>query len=1091
MSLHRHTVDLKEPLLKHVAEWLLRAPPQTAGADLAAGLVLLPSNRACNTLRHTLLTVSDQPSLLLPQVITPKHLEADLAARLGLLQKPTPPDDLRATLLTQRLIRLPWVAEHPEAAPGQAEELVALFDEIRVNRLGSDILNEEKTSGLDVEQYSCGNGDQEGGSSGEGQTRRTGVTSDVADVLLKKDLARVREAWRLYRDMIPYDARDRLLEVGQELSRQGWIGPPFVWVVLAGFTQLDPATAVILQQLLSRVEAHLFEPTAQDLLSRLFLTSFSSTTATIHPLVPAARVTAQLTGEVEQEGANPDKAKRSSPPPPSYYQRLVDLKLDLQHDGPGLSVQMLACEEPEEESLAVTALVVSALERWQTEDSELVDRPPRIAVATSDHELARRVAAQLRDAGVAVDDTGGIPLAHCPAGLLAQAILRSVVTDFQHGPILELLTHPFVNLRPERQDHSQWTLRFEKMIRGWQRPISGLAGYQRRAGEWDASARRSSRTRAGEMTEFVAVLGRALAPLLEVSAGRASWLKQLAAFREAWDHLAPGHHLGADATHEDQAMLAKLLERLADGLDRVADVTQKEFETSLSDFAATLGRLLSLTTVRPHRSPFLPVQITGMLEARLENYDLLVLAGLREDVFPDRSQRPLFLGDVTRHRLGLPNWRDKLALHAELFLRLLHNGREVVLTWPEERLGQPCLPSPFVFRLGLSGYLGCTRAVATPRYRRETVPWERIVTDQTRFAAETPEIPVEAGSRPLHRLSHTVLRTYRDCPYRFLLESGFGLKEEEEVIEEFRRQDYGTLIHETLRRFLDPKGIGVTALAARNEIKALNELSRIVAELFGEGAESMPQRRLWAEAFLAAAPSLVSFEVERWATGWRPAILEGEFKFALADLRDWIIATATDAEVTARETEPSEPFTGLPSLEKEELLFPLTGKIDRIDVQADRSAVAVIDYKTGTIPLTKDVAEGKELQIILYALAVESGGVQGLDPSAEWRVSQGAYYGIKTEKSGFRPDKPHLPAGSPKGRHILYQGAREIMAAALAGRDRNHPYSLIPAHWRAVLPGRLPCGVCPFQAVCRLEERKKPRHVAVKLSKELTSMRSR
>jgi ATP-dependent helicase/nuclease subunit B len=542
--------------------------------------------------------------------------------------------------------------------------------------------------------------------------------------------------------------------------------------------------------------------------------------------------------------------------------------------------------------------------------------------------------------------------------------------------------------------------------------------------------------------------------------------------------MAPDRPLDPQVERQDEAALAQLLEALDSSLDLVDGRASGRLVSDLTDFAGGLRRLMAQKVVWPHRQPFLPVQVTGLIEARLEAFDLLVLAGLTEEVFPGAARRSVFLSDRSRLQLGLPTWRDRLAEQGDLFLRLLHNAKEVVLTWAGERQGQPCLPSPFVVRLGLSGHLGCTRYPTPPLYRREAPPTNQILTGQKSFTGEVVQIPVQAKTRPLHQFSHSRLRTYLDCPYQFLLEDGYALREEE-VLEAFRRQDYGTLVHRCLQEFLVPEGDGFAALVAGRPAEACEILRQIAGQKFGEGAAEMPQRRLWEATFLKGAPALVGFELERFQAGWRPLCLEQGFRFSYLGLQEWLQA---EGEAPAGEPDLPEPPAGLGVL-------TLVGKIDRIDGRKEGSQLAVIDYKTGKIPTAKEVSEGRDLQIVLYALALATGSLPGWSLPTDWQISQGAYYRVTPAECGFPRESPHLLTEGLAGRQILRRGAVAILKAAAAAYDRNRPFPLVPAHWEGQQPGGLPCRYCPYPAICRLEERSTPLHLGVRVTKELTGIR--
>jgi ATP-dependent helicase/nuclease subunit B len=166
------------------------------------------------------------------------------------------------------------------------------------------------------------------------------------------------------------------------------------------------------------------------------------------------------------------------------------------------------------------------------------------------------------------------------------------------------------------------------------------------------------------------------------------------------------------------------------------------------------------------------VQVAGLVEARLERFDNLIVAGLNEGKFPARGQRPLFLDSRVRGELGLPTRRDSLARDAELFLRLLHNAPRVILTWSRTDGDQDLLPSPLLERLLLSRDVDETLPVVSqvPLWRAGGPPGGDPESAQKEFRAESLDVPVQLEGPGVRRLSWTALQRWRECPYRFLLE---------------------------------------------------------------------------------------------------------------------------------------------------------------------------------------------------------------------------------------------------------------------------------------------------------------------------------
>ncbi len=984
----------EEPFLRYLARRLIA----DAGCDpcgLASDLVLLPSIRACASLRHLLLEESGENSLLLPTALTPGRLRQELAARTPETGPAAVPAGLRASVLAPALAKLPWLRSHPESATGLAEELVDLFDELR--RHGID------------------------------PAKPAGEDQDAGDPLAR-DLDRVAEAWLLYREMVPRDDIDIEVELVRAAAA-GWPDLTIGRLVVAGFVTMTPTTTVLLRAAAEKADKALLVMTGAEgdgPLSRLFTASFGDLDAETHPAHPAARTVAALT-RVETPERGRDKR--------SYRERIDGLG-----DIAGLFDQagfprLAPCSDPESESREIAAKVIERLR---------LDPRSRIAVASPDRGLARRVAAQLRDAGLTnIDDSGGSPLSTHAEGRLAWFLLRAATTDLNHEALLEVLTHPDVDFGRPRGDFSSQVLGFEKHVMHGEIAPGGLDGYRRLADRKIEKSRTPELKRAAQKSrQFIEAFAPAFTGLAELAGrSRIACADIVAELRRAWNIAAPEKPLaGEDDTESGSAQGLVELARLLDEIDAAASVLP---EMSLADFSALLSRLMARVEVRSHRPAFLPVRITGLLEARLENYDLLILGGMSEDVFPGRETRPLFLGQAWRRKAGLRDWRRRLGEQADLFQRLLHNGSEVVLTWPLEKDGRRTLPSPMISRLtlGLDTEDLPRIAAGAPLYRKQIPDTAALSARQKEFIAEGAA-PRLHGARPgIEKVSHSSLSVFRACPYRFLLERGFGMREEEEILDELRARDVGQTAHLIMKDFLAPGSEGRTAIENGDEQVAAATLTRIARENFGREHGALPQLALWEKSFLKLVDDIVASEIER-APAWRPAALEASFCFTLGDLHAWLDSPA-DIELDGAES-----------------AVEMTGRIDRIDLATDGSGAAmVIDYKTGKPPNPKEVAEQRDLQLPIYAIGTLIGA--GKTPAAS-SIAGGAYYGLFADGVGCA--KPQLADDSD-----LHDQGRTILATALAAVRCDGPFPLVPDEWGEADPKA--CAYCPFRGVCRYDER--------------------
>lgn len=1050
------------PLDTLAADLLARLPGASRG-DFSGALVLLPSTRACRTLGQLIFDHAGHDAILLPRILTPAQLAVEAGIALGISEEVgTPADRSRALILTHALAAHEWLAARPESAPGLAQELVRTFDEIRRHELADLLLLPANL---------------------ERALARLAVRTAEAETA-SAELERLHDAWRLYRSRVPHDHIDVQVRIAESLSRAdavaaGWPRADLELAVAAGFTRLDPVTAAPLRAALAAAKAALvYVGTAADPLSRRLIATWDPQEAQGGPLAPARRA-AVLLG-VDPAALEAVAPSPSAPPGAALRERLEALDHELpplDAPGAGRPLHLAACGEAERESRVITDLVVR---RLQESDGATA----RLAVAVPDRRLAARVVAQLRQAGLDVDNTHGEPLSAQPAGLLLRFLLRAALTGLRGEPLLEVLTHPYVAIAAPDGRHGLWTLRLEQMLRRKEGFEGGLAALVRRAQERDASASALLRGSHDGMETFVEAIDHAFAPLLALNDRRAApWNDHLAAAREVWGRLAAKRPLVAASDRADIIGAARLLDELALDGHRLPPVP-------LSTFAADLSRLLAGELAPPHRDQGLGLLVTGHLEARLERYDLLIIGGLADGSLPSRPVRPAFLGGRARETLGLPGRRDSLDADAELFLRLLHGAPRVVLTWPAEADGQPVLPSSLLERLlllhGLEADADALRAGEPTVWRRDPRPLAELAAAQQAFAAEPVPAPLLAPARPRLGLSWSALRLWRDCPYRFLLERGFALRRDEEVQREFGRREYGSIVHAVLQEFLRPGSAGAAALVVDDGERAREALDGIAAAHFGVGAADLPHRRLWLDAFRAVIDPLIEHERERFRH-WRPVGLEVLFSLPLADLHAWLRRDALAAGDEQAQLLLAAVPVDLPEAFRDVVL---DGKIDRLDRAQDGSArLAVLDYKTGALPSVKDLGAFEEMQVLLYAVAAAAGAVKlpadgGGDGTGVvvTTIGEGAYYALKPDGCGTRA-KIDLPALDGEGRAYLREGAARLLRLALDAAAPDGVFPLVPRAQAGEGPPELPCVRCDFRGVCRLEEADLPAPLSRRVEK--------
>jgi ATP-dependent helicase/nuclease subunit B len=360
--------------------------------------------------------------------------------------------------------------------------------------------------------------------------------------------------------------------------------------------------------------------------------------------------------------------------------------------------------------------------------------------------------------------------------------------------------------------------------------------------------------------------------------------------------------------------------------------------------------------------------IWGLLEARLQSVDLVVLGGLAETVWPPMAEPGPWLSRPMRTKVGLPEPEQAVGQAAHDFVAACCAAPVVVLSCPLRRDNAPTVPARWLTRLDmfLAGRDAATPFSAVPRSSpilSPAVPTIRHTVDvdagnqKPAGIAALPEHPAVGWARamdlpagppvpvkppaprpPVNRrprqLRVTAIETWLRDPYaihaRYILKLA-ALKPLDEATD---ASDYGSLVHDGLHRFLGANGAIWPADAAR-------ELRRAMAQAIGNAGLR--------QALIA------------W---WSPR---------LERIADWVAQEETTRRAIRAPTMIAAEANGAVDLHRPGGQFRLTGRADRIE-RYDDGTLAILDYKTGSPPTQKAVEDGLAPQLLLEAAMAADGG---------------------------------------------------------------------------------------------------------------------
>jgi ATP-dependent helicase/nuclease subunit B len=366
-------------------------------------------------------------------------------------------------------------------------------------------------------------------------------------------------------------------------------------------------------------------------------------------------------------------------------------------------------------------------------------------------------------------------------------------------------------------------------------------------------------------------------------------------------------------------------------------------------YQALFEALLAGPVVRPRFGRHPRLAIWGLLEARLQHADLLILGGLNEGVWPPQAESDPWLSRPMRQEFGLPPPERRVGVAAHDFAQAL-GARSVVMTRATRVEGAPTVPSRWLLRLdtvlraaGLEGRLGA--AV-------EPLGWQaRLDEAAAHIAVSAPEPRPPVAARP-RKLSVTQIETWMRDPYAIYASKILRLEAFEPIDADPGAAERGTFIHAALDKFVRAFPDALPADAER-------QLLAIGAAEFGAALDRPGVRAFWWPRFERIARWFVAHEGQR----------RGRLGEIHSEIKGRLILDG-----------PAGPFE-------------LTAKADRLDRQGDGGLV-LIDYKTGLVPSAKDVGQGFSPQLSLEAAIAAGGGFAGIAaaPVAAleyWRLTGG------------------------------------------------------------------------------------------------------
>lgn len=942
------TIPAAVPFLPMLARALVDGtlvPARHKPADplaLAKATLYLPTRRACLLARDAFLDALGSAAAVLPRIVALGDIDEDefaFAAFGGAGEPLDLPPALsafaRRLLLARLVLRFaetmdsadgtPLLVGTPAAALALADHLARLIDDMTVRDVSWDRLD--------------------------------GLVPDELDEYWQRTLAFLaiaREAWpKLLAELgaiEPAARRDLLIAAEAARLAQKRDGP----VIVAGSTGSIPSTArfiaavarlphgaIVLPGLDTHLDRESWEAIAGAAKSAGKMQAEPESGHAQYAMHGLLRLLGIGRADVTVLGKPPphdravllSEALRPSVTSDRWHSRLAEPGF-AETLGPSLDgLAVIEAANAEDEALAIAVALRETLD----------DPGKRVALATPDRALARRVAAALGRWGIAVADSAGMPLGDAPAGTFARLAAETALGGVAPVPLLALLKHPLCRLGAAADQHARAIAALERALLRGPRPRPGTGGLAQALSTFGAELAKLRRGEAAALhpadprtlvreadlaaaEDLLARLAAALAPLESLDQARPHALAEIARRHRdvviALGSDAAGQVAalaGADGTALEAAFDEMATADAAAGLMVAADEYPDVFRTAITD-----------RMVRPPALIESRVAILGLLEARLVAVDRLVLGGLVEEVWPPAIRPDPWLDRGMRLALGLDLPERRVGLSAHDFAQLAGSAREVVLTRAGKIGGAPAVASRFLQRLAaVAGEHWDAAVKRGGRYLALARQLDRPDHPPRRVARPAPCPP--RAARPT-ALSVTEIEHWLRDPYTIYAKHILKLARLDPVDLPPGAKDRGIAIHNAISEF-------VTTYAERLPDNPVDALLAIGRAHFS-ALDSYPEARaFWWPRFCAIARWFAHFE-----RGRRAAFI------------------AAQAEIRGTLTIPLG-----------ERSFRLSARADRIEALAD-GCYAILDFKTGAPPTDKQVRIGVAPQLTLEGAILRSGG---------------------------------------------------------------------------------------------------------------------
>lgn len=738
-----YSIPAGEPFLESLIAGLKKLSPQ----ELQSAVILLPTRRACNTLRDKFMAQhSSASAMLLPAIRQLSAIDedelivtADPELAQAVLAIPQAISPMRRRLLLTKLI---LSRKEPDVSHTQAfllaGDLGHLLDQVLIENCDFKNL-ETLVSGKELSAH------------WEKIVKFLSIITDVWPKILAED------------GMIEtVDRRKRLIE----LQIQHWQKKiPQHYVIAAGSTGSHPSTTQLLKAIAAMPKGAVILPGVDAVLDEPSWNSLGPS----HPQYLLKKLLNNL--DVERadvllwDGASYVLSPRAHflsevMRPAEHSDNWEHLNETFGNTAPWQGLQNLTAEHEQDEAMLAAIMLRETLEH-PTKTAALI---------TPDRSHAMRVATLLRRWNIVVDDSAGLPLSQTSLASFITLILQLPRQELAPSDLMAFLKHPLTSLGFSREVCLRLARELEVTFFRKQICGRGFATWKKLLPSDHPCAELLQRL-SDECSKLTNLHDDK--PLLE-------WLDIHLALGTKWCKGPLWQGVEGEA-------LASYIDKLRSNCSG--------YTCSFEDYTGIFVQGLRQETLRTHYGQHPRLHIFGLIEARMMSFDHIVLAGLNEGTWPETPTQDPWMAPFMRVEFGLPSPDQHIGQTAHDFVQLAAQKNVTMLRSLRSGV-TPTNPSRWLLRLqAILKMLGHDDALNT------TIPWHEwtkgmdVVADINPCTAPAAKVAINAMPK---RISATDVELWIRDPYAYYAKNVLRLRASNDLDAELTAMERGNIFHTAL-----------------------------------------------------------------------------------------------------------------------------------------------------------------------------------------------------------------------------------------------------------------------------------------------------